>query len=172
VLVFVFPLTYRIYSQEKGLKINHDEYNEAELKAKEASKAVKEGAAGSVALDVHAIAELQKKGIKPTNDQAKYTDLSWSGKILAIYSGGAFVEGVSTQSTHELFGVVLDQTNFYAEQGGQTFDKGTIEIGDKVEIAVENVQVYGGFVLHVGYLKHGSIQLGDSVTTVIDGEKN
>lgn len=158
----------QLMAEERGLKINLEEYNEAENRAKEASKALKEGAAASVVLDVHAIGELNDRGIKPTEDSAKYTDLVSTGKVLAIYSKNEFVDHIVAQPSPELFGLILDRTNFYAEQGGQIYDLGTIEIEDQVEMAVESVQVYGGFVLHVGFLKHGSLKIGDSVTCAID----
>jgi len=75
---------------------------------------------------------------------------------------------VASNGAPELVGVVLDRTNFYAEQGGQIYDIGTIEVEDKLELTVENVQVYGGFVLHVGYLKSGSLKVEDTVTCVFD----
>lgn len=43
------------------------------------------------------------------------------GTVLALRRDRAFVDEVSTGQE---CGVVLDQTSFYAEQGGQTFDEG------------------------------------------------
>jgi len=94
--------------------------------------------------------------------------LTLSANVKALYRQSGFVDSVATNGAPELVGVVLDRTNFYAEQGGQIYDIGTIEVEDKLELTVENVQVYGGFVLHVGYLKSGSLKVEDSVTCVFD----
>jgi len=62
-------------------------------------------------------------------------------KIVAIRRGGKFVESVAPG---ERSGLLLDQTSFYAEQGGQIFDTGYILLGgqeDKGEFTVTDVQV-------------------------------
>lgn len=64
--------------------------------------------------------------------------------------------------------MVLDRTNFYAESGGQTFDTGLITIDGKADFSVEDVQVFGGYVLHIGYLKYGEISAGDKVVCSFD----
>ncbi|ELW59426.1 alanine--tRNA ligase, cytoplasmic [Tupaia chinensis] len=69
-------------------------------------------------------------------------------------------------------GVVLDRTCFYAEQGGQTYDEGYLvkaddSSEDKTEFTVKNVQVRGGYVLHVGTI-YGHLKVGDQVRLFID----
>ena len=59
----------------------------------------------------------------------------------------------------------------YAEQGGQEYDFGTITIDGKADFAVESVQTYGGYVLHVGYLKYGSFSLNDEVVAAYDEDR-
>lgn len=70
---FGFPkdLT-QLMAEERGLRVDAERYAAAEARAREASRAVKEGASGALTLDVHAIAELNRRGIKPTIDVAKY----------------------------------------------------------------------------------------------------
>jgi len=64
---------------------------------------------------------------------------------------------------------VLDKTNFYAESGGQEYDTGMLISTDgKSAFVVENVQVYGGYVLHTGYLKYGSFSIDTEVECVYD----
>lgn len=66
-------------------------------------------------------------------------------------------------------GVVLDNTNFYAEQGGQIYDTGyMVKVGDdSVEFTVKNVQVRGGYVIHIGVIE-GTLKKGDRVSLHID----
>lgn len=69
----------------------------------------------------------------------------------------------------EKCGIVLDQTCFYAESGGQIYDQGYMtKIDDEdVEFAVMDVQVHGGYILHVGALE-GTLKVGDKVKCFID----
>jgi alanyl-tRNA synthetase len=62
----------------------------------------------------------------------------------------------------------LDKTNFYAEQGGQEYDTGRILIDGVAELDVQNVQVYGGYVLHTGYMKYGSFSVDAEVLCEYD----
>ena len=64
--------------------------------------------------------------------------------------------------------MILNKTNFYAEQGGQEYDTGKILIDGQAEFSVENVQVYAGYVLHTGYLKYGSLSVQDKVICEYD----
>jgi alanyl-tRNA synthetase len=66
------------------------------------------------------------------------------------------------------FGILLDKTNFYAESGGQINDIGTLTIDGKAEFAVEDVQVFGAYVLHIGYLKYGEFAVGNEVVASYD----
>ena len=69
-------------------------------------------------------------------------------------------------------GVLLDATNFYAEQGGQIFDTGYFSKSGnpEFEFNVKNVQLKGGYVLHVGTLV-GSLAVGEEIELNIDEER-
>eukprot|EP01137_Pigoraptor_chileana_P019101 Opistho-2@79664 len=175
---FPYDLT-EIMASEKNMKIDKVGYAEAESKAREASKGHAEGAAQKIVLDVHAITALKNKGTPATDDAPKhdytkdesgnYAFPDTTARVLAVYQNGAFVDNASAGVVR--VGVVLDRTNMYAEQGGQTYDVGSLIGKDDAEIAVEDVQVYGGYVLHVGLVKQGSISVGDSVTVSVDGTR-
>jgi len=62
----------QLMAEERGLKVDLDGYAVAEARAKEVSKAAKDGHSTTLALDVHSIAELNRRGIKPTNDVFKF----------------------------------------------------------------------------------------------------
>ena len=78
-------------------------------------------------------------------------------------------EFVSEVPGGEKCGIVLDQTCFYAEAGGQIYDQGYMTKVDdeEVEFAVMDVQVHGGYILHVGALE-GTLKVGDKVKCFID----
>lgn len=67
-----------------------------------------------------------------------------------------------------LFGLLLNRTPFYAESGGQEYDTGKIMIDEVAEFEVEDVQVYNGYVLHVGHLKYGELKVGSMVDAEYD----
>lgn len=94
-------------------------------------------------LDVHAITELQKQGIEPTDDSPKYNytvtnstkykEYEFSpciGTVIALRRAKTFVDEVSSG---EEVGILVDRTNFYAEQGGQIYDEGfLVKVDDEV----------------------------------------
>jgi alanyl-tRNA synthetase len=68
----------------------------------------------------------------------------------------------------EVVGVVLDSSSFYAQQGGQVWDTGLLTATSGSAFSVTNVQLYAGYVVHIGEVSDGSIAVGDQVTCVVD----
>ena len=88
--------------------------------------------------------------------------------IKSLYHSGKFYESTKDLPANAPFGVLLDKTNFYAEQGGQENDTGVLAIDGKAEFKVTDVQVYNGYVLHVGQLEEGELNVGDEVICTYD----
>uniref|UniRef100_A0A0A9E3Q9 alanine--tRNA ligase n=1 Tax=Arundo donax TaxID=35708 RepID=A0A0A9E3Q9_ARUDO len=67
---------------------------------------------------------------------------------------------------------MLETTSFYAEQGGQIYDTGSIEWSFGT-FDVNNVQVFADYVLHIGSLTEGSkaLSVGDSVICKVDYDR-
>lgn len=63
--------------------------------------------------------------------------------------------------------VILDQTIFYPQGGGQPYDKGNIEVPSG-KFLVEEVRFADGVVKHIGKFESGSFQIGESVKCVVD----
>jgi alanyl-tRNA synthetase len=166
---FGFPedLT-KIMAEERGLETDDQEIEIAKEKAREASKSVKEAAHTFAKLDVHQIAELDKIGIVRPNDDAKFLKGDSTGKIQLIYDGKDFVKTTESIPSGKSFGIILDKTNFYAEQGGQVSDTGKIIIDDVAEFKVLDVQAFGGYIVHNGYLDYGHLKAGDEVICEYD----
>lgn len=61
-----------------------------------------------------------------------------------------------------LQGLVLSQSAFYAEAGGQVADLGKISAGDAI-FDVTDVKKFGPFVLHIGTMLAGSLRVGQEV---------
>lgn len=166
---FGFPedLT-KIMAEERGLETDDAEIEIAKEKAREASKSVKEAAHTFAKLDVHQIAELDKIGIVRPNDDAKFSKGDSKGKIQLLYDGKNFLKSTEGLPANKTFGILLDKTNFYAEQGGQVFDTGKMVIDDVAEFKVLDVQAYGGYIVHNGYLEYGQLKAGDEVISEYD----
>ncbi len=65
--------------------------------------------------------------------------------------------------------VVLDETPFYGESGGQVGDTGVL-ISEKATFIVKDTQKQGKSVLHIGEVQTGSISKGDELSAEIDFE--
>ncbi|KAK1084530.1 Alanine--tRNA ligase [Friedmanniomyces endolithicus] len=160
-----FPVDLtKIMAEERGLAIDDEEVAKAQEKAREASKGAKKAAGDLLKLNVHDISALEKMAEVPkTDDSPKFGRENVHGVVKAIYHGGEFPESTKEIPEGEQIGLILDRTNFYAEQGGQEYDTGRILIDDGPELDVQNVQVYAGYVMHTGHMKYGAFKLGDEV---------
>ena len=94
-----------------------------------------------------------------------YETLEASAKILALYKDGA---SVTQLSEGEQGVVVLDNTPFYAESGGQIGDNGVLKAENGI-FAVEDTQKIQAAVFgHHGILKTGKISVGESLKASVD----
>ncbi|KAI1209753.1 tRNA synthetases class II (A)-domain-containing protein [Annulohypoxylon truncatum] len=167
---FGFPedLT-KLMAEERGLETDEDEIAVAREKAREASKAVKETVQTFAKLNVHQIAELKDTlQIPVPDDSPKFLKGDTTGKVQLIYTGTDFVKSTKDLPPNTPFGLLLDRTNFYAEQGGQVADTGRIVIDDVAEFDVHDVQQFGGYIIHNGFLKYGELKAGDKVICEYD----
>lgn len=83
-----------------------------------------------------------------------YRSLSCQARVLAVRN----------------VGVLLDQTIFYPQGGGQPYDKGSIE-SPSGTFTVEEVRYDEGVVNHIGNFKSGSFAEGEEITCAIDRER-
>lgn len=164
-----FPVDLtRLMAEEAGLKIDEEGFERAKEESREASKGsgTKDGKT-LVKLDVHALSELdQNDAIPKTNDEFKYGLENVKAKVVGIYDGSKFVDSIEDPSIQ--YGILLDKTPFYAEQGGQEYDTGKLVIDGKLEFNVANVQVYAGYVLHTGNIVDGKLNVGDEIIATYD----
>lgn len=167
---FGFPedLT-KLMAEERGLTIDEAEVEVAREKAREASKAVKEAVQTFPKLNVHQIAELENnvKLARP-DSEAKYVRGDTKGKVELVFTGSEFRKTSKELPPKTPLGVLLDKTNFYAESGGQVADTGRIIIDGVAEFKVLDVQEYGGYIVHNGYLEYGELTAGDEVICEYD----
>ncbi|TCD59798.1 Alanine--tRNA ligase [Steccherinum ochraceum] len=165
-----FPVDLtRLMAEELKLVFSDVEFEEAQAQSKEASKVLKREVADTVKLDVHDIAVLEKNTAVPkTDDSAKFALGNTTARVVAVYHNKQFPDSTSSIPSGSAFGLLLDRTSFYAEAGGQEHDTGSIVVDGVAEFEVTDVQVYNGYVLHVGSLKYGALRIGDEVVASYD----
>ncbi|XP_076061045.1 alanine--tRNA ligase, cytoplasmic [Oratosquilla oratoria] len=177
---FPVDLTH-LMAEEKELSVNCEEFEKCKKEAQEKSKGVSKDKDNSYRLDVHAIEDLKNRGMPYTDDACKFNytggadpkvnyDFNTTvAKILAIRYDGGFVDKITSGCR---CGIILDQTNFYAESGGQMFDEGfMVKLNEEeTEFKVENVEIKGGYVCHIGVVE-GIIMVGDQMTLSFDGQR-
>ncbi|CAI0419614.1 unnamed protein product [Linum tenue] len=171
-----FPLDLtQLMAEEKKLGVDVEGFNKAMDEARERSRSAQtktfwQQAGGAIVMDADATSALHKKGVSATDDSYKYI---WfqdhESSIKAIYTGSEFSESASLGNE---VGIVLQSTSFYAEQGGQIFDTGLLD-GSFGSFEVRNVQIFGGFVLHIGSLTGGTgkFSVGEKVICKVDYER-
>uniref|UniRef100_A0AAR2ISR4 Alanine--tRNA ligase n=1 Tax=Pygocentrus nattereri TaxID=42514 RepID=A0AAR2ISR4_PYGNA len=127
-------------------------------------------------MDLQSLAELQSRGVPHTNDSPKYSySLQHNGtyvfspcraSVLALYCNQSLVSEVSEG---QRCGMVLDQTCFYAEQGGQMHDQGyfTKDGLQDVLFPVECVRLAGGYVVHE-ITAAETLRTGDQIQLHVD----
>lgn len=93
-----------------------------------------------------------------------YESLELNAKVTALFIDGKAVDSVAAGQEAV---VILDQTPFYAESGGQVGDKGELK-GAGFSFVVNDAQKYGQAIGHIGKLTSGALKVGDAVQADVD----
>jgi alanyl-tRNA synthetase len=97
-----------------------------------------------------------------------YETESAEGQILAIIVNG---ERVNTAADGEEASIIVNQTPFYGESGGQIGDSGEIRCGD-VLLSVEDTQKkLGDLHIHTGIISSGILEVGNEVTLEVNHQR-
>ena len=153
-----FPLDLTAdVARERDLKVDEDGFNTAMEKQRETARA-----AGNFSADYG-------KGLELDGETGflGYESLENTGTVKALFVGGEKVEQLNAGDEAIL---VLDETAFYAESGGQAGDTGFLK-ADGVVFQVKDTTKEGKNHLHKGVLVEGSVALGDQLTASVDAEK-
>ncbi len=95
-----------------------------------------------------------------------YTDLSIHTNVTALLNQKN--QEVTQLNTQEKGSVLLENTPFYAESGGQVGDTGRIENQSHSQFFVTDTQKNYTVHLHQGYVTQGTIKIGDKVYATVD----
>ena len=159
-----FPIDLTLeMATEQGLSVDEAGFRRLMQEQKDRAKAdAKSKKAGAQAVEIYR--ELRALGPTPFTG---YTELGTESKVRGIVVDGLLAEAAEEG---ELVEVVLEQTPFYAESGGQDSDAGRI-IGDGVELEVVDVQrPVKGLIVHRVRVKEGELLSGAQVLAAVDGE--
>ncbi|MCX5516044.1 alanine--tRNA ligase [Kaistia algarum] len=95
-----------------------------------------------------------------------YSAEATEGKVLALVREGA---EIASAGEGESVSIVLNQTPFYGESGGQVGDAGTIESESGALVRVDDTQKRAdGLFVHIGVVVKGEVKTGDAVRLVVD----
>ncbi|MCP4681947.1 MAG: alanine--tRNA ligase [Desulfobacterales bacterium] len=148
-------------ARDEDLKIDMAGYNSAMTRQKTQSQESWKGSGEEELPEAHR--NLLGSGL--VTEFMGYNTLNSKAKIAAIV-----VEGDQTskaeQGTHAE--IILDQTPFYGEAGGQVGDTGRI-INENARFRVEHtIKIGQGLIIHKGRLETGDFSIGDEVETQVD----
>ncbi|GLS89721.1 alanine--tRNA ligase [Psychromonas marina] len=96
-----------------------------------------------------------------------YETLEASATVTNLIKEGAFVDTLVEGDTAQ---VVLSQTPFYAESGGQTGDAGILKLSNGI-FTVTDTKKSGDAFLHIGYLSSGSLTINDKVQAQVEADR-
>jgi alanyl-tRNA synthetase len=159
------PDMTRQMAQEHGLTV--DEVGYARLMREHEEKSRGRPTAQQMALNTSG-------GLPPTDDRLKWSALRATGTVLGFIAQNKFETAIKLPSGagggETAIGLVLDQTCFYAEQGGQVGDTGRITTSTGL-FEVRDTKKLGDTILHIGRLTEGTIEPGQSATLEVGGER-
>jgi alanyl-tRNA synthetase len=155
---FPVELTQEI-AEEKGLTVDIEGF-EAEMekqrqRAREAHQTIDLTVQGTIDKLAEHIHETEFLGYANASSPAKVEVLLVDGQAVDVAEAGTEVQ------------IILNQTPFYAESGGQIGDRGFL-LGSEVVIRVEDVKKESAFFVHFGRVERGTLRAGETVTAQID----
>ena len=150
--------------KNKSLIVDHDKFKKLMNESRELAKKNWKGSGDS---SVDEIWFNIKENLKPTEFLGYETNLA-EGKVISLIKNNKEVKSLNKDDEAM---IILNQTPFYGESGGQVGDIGTIVSGD-FKFKVNDVQKkLGDLFVHFGKVESGSIKLNDNVEMKIDTER-
>lgn len=151
-----------LMAAEEGLQINEVSFEKHMQSAKEKAKSSWKGK-GLQADEKHVI-ELTQKFSKTPTEFVGYEKLNASSDILSLSTGSAEVNSLSAGQTGI---VILKQTPFYAESGGQVGDQGLLKTSS-AEARVLNCTKHSDVYLHYVEVTSGEFKVADNIECKVE----
>jgi alanyl-tRNA synthetase len=154
------PDLTRQMAQERGLNVDMGGYDR--LMAEHEEKSRGKATATQVALNVSG-------GLPNTDDRLKWSGCTCEGRVLGWIADNQFhTKGQPLAETE--VGLLLDRTCFYAEQGGQVGDQGTVRTATGLFEVSQTVKV-GNATVHLGQVTEGRIEVSQTAELRISPER-
>ena len=153
---FPFDLT-REMAEENGLTVDEAGFRLLMEEQRQRARAARANVSGWASAESGALSGL------PATEFLGYDSEEGEGKVLAILTD----EGALDSLTEGEATVILDQTVFYGEGGGQVGDKGVMNAAG-ASLTVTDTKKTDGVYLHMVTLEEGKIAVGDTLTLSVD----
>lgn len=152
---FGFPLDLTAdIARERGISVDHEAFEQAMARQREQARAANKFT--------------MQEGIRYSGDLTTfcgYEGLQQQAKILALYKQGSLVDQI--EAGDEAI-IVLDQTPFYAESGGQAGDSGEISNSEGLFIVNDTQKIQAGVFGHHGRLQQGRLNIGATISAKVN----
>ena len=153
-----------LIAKDSDLIVDEDRYQKLESEAKERSRNSQKAIQQVASENLYA-SFAEKHG---TTEFLGYALHHAVTKVVGLIYNGQFVNSLD----EGLEGIVLlENTPFYAEMGGQIGDIGMLKGDHKLFQVNECRSPYKGIIAHIGKMEKGTLQIGDVVTAAIDSER-
>ena len=157
---------------ERGYEVDEEGYREADRRHREISQGKISQAQYAAGADFYAalLPNLEGKGLLPPEGVLydPYASMTRQTRIAAIIKDGELVDAAKAGDRVE---IVLAETPFYVEAGGQVSDTGVIE-GPDGRAQVEDVRrPVSSMIVHDAVVEAGELHVGDEVTAAVDAER-
>jgi len=160
-----FPLDLtQDFLKDKKISVDEIKFNSLMAESKKIARASWKGSGSDQTSKIWF--ELKEK-YGPT-EFLGYNSESSQGVILSIVSHDKEIESLNKNSELAL---ILNQTPFYGESGGQVGDKGIISNKNFIFEVIDTKKMFGDFYIHFGKLISGEIKKGDNVNLKVDSLK-
>ncbi|MFQ3615235.1 MAG: alanine--tRNA ligase [Cyanobacteriota bacterium] len=156
---FPLELTQEI-AEEAGLTVDTDGFEVEMEKQRDRARAAHE----TIDLTVQGSLDKLAEHLHETNFLG-YIQPQSEAEVKLVLVQGKPVDAAAAGTDVQ---VVLDQTPFYAESGGQVGDRGYLLGESGLKVRVQDVQKEGAIFVHFGTVEAGTLQTGDRLTAQID----
>lgn len=150
-----------LIAKDSDLKVDEKLYQQLEKEAKERSRNIQKNVQQIASENI--FAELSKE--QGETKFLGYTHAVVDSQVVGLVVEGAFVPKMEEGQEGLVF---LAETPFYPEMGGQVGDTGSLESGLHTFDVQNSLAPYKGLIAHQGQLQRGTLQVGDTLTAVID----
>ncbi|MBP6057644.1 MAG: alanine--tRNA ligase [Nitrosomonas sp.] len=152
---FGFPIDLTAdIARERDISVDHAGFEQAMARQREQARAANKFT--------------MQEGIEYSGNQTTfygYETLQHEGQVLAIYKQGSAVDFIEAGDEAV---VVLDQTPFYAESGGQVGDSGELLVANGTFAVTDTQKIQAGVFGHKGLLRSGRLVIKDSVLAKVN----